>query len=61
MLYRICPDCDAKLDPGKRCDRKDEKEAAPLVRKRPHESKAAPILSAAVQKVNKGGLEYGYR
>ena len=30
MNYRICPNCGAALDPGERCDCKEEKNAAPM-------------------------------
>ena len=26
--YRICPDCGSRLDPGERCDCRDNEEAA---------------------------------
>lgn len=50
MFYRICPNCDAHLDPGERCDCQDKKrEAAPLQRERPQAktptaSLAGPLL-----------------
>lgn len=47
MYFRICPYCDAHLDPGERCDCQDKKrEAAPLQRERPQDK--TPVASIAV-------------
>ena len=45
MYGRPCPDCGANLDPGERCDCKDEKKSAPPQSVRPQEINPAISLS----------------
>lgn len=40
MMYRICPLCGAALDPGERCDCRDQTENEP----RTNKGKTAPVL-----------------
>lgn len=50
MSYRICPYCGANLDPGERCDCKNEAESQTLGKKR---KKAAPVLAHRSGRVEK--------
>lgn len=60
MQYRICPYCDAHLDPGERCDCQDKKrEAAPLQRERPQAKTPTASLAAPSSEVKRLG-RYGY-
>ena len=34
MVYRVCPDCGASLDPAERCDCQNEEKAAPVLEHR---------------------------
>lgn len=61
MYYKICPYCQAHLDPGERCDcRGEEKEAAPLYRERPQANIPTASLSARPMEVKEGGRLSGY-
>ena len=60
MQYRICPYCEAHLDPGERCDCQDKKrEAAPLQRERPQAKVLTASLAVPSQEVKHLG-RYGY-
>lgn len=61
MQYRICPYCDAHLDPGERCDCQDKKiEAAPLQRERPQAKTPTASLAVPSQEVKHlGRCGYG--
>lgn len=60
MQYRICPYCDAHLDPGERCDCQDKKiEAAPLQRERPQAKTPTASLAELPREVKRPG-RYGY-
>lgn len=60
MQYRICPYCEAHLDPGERCDCQDKKrEAAPLQRERPQAQTPTASLAAPPPEVKRLG-RYGY-
>lgn len=61
MYYRICPHCDAHLDPGERCDCQDKKiEAAPLQRERPQAKTPIAILPVQRPEVkHPGRYRYG--
>ena len=43
-FYKPCPNCGANNDPGESCDCRDENEAVPLQRKRPHEKVAVATV-----------------
>lgn len=60
MYYRICPYCDAHLDPGEHCDCQVKKiEAAPLQRERPQAKTPTASLAALSPEV-KRLRRYGY-
>lgn len=62
MYYKICPYCQAHLDPGERCDCWDqEKEAVPLHRERPQAKIPTASLSAQSPEVKKRGYLHEYR
>ena len=58
MKYKKCPRCGSKLDCGERCDCRDENEAAPLQRERPHE-KVADVTVPLTRLDVKGYVAYG--
>ncbi len=54
--YQVCPECGANLDPGERCDCRDEKrEAAPVRMGRPQAQIPAFSLSGYPNFVKPGG------
>lgn len=59
MQYRICPFCEAHLDPGERCDCRDEEGAAPLQPERPQVKVPKAGLPLWPAKVKDGGVAYG--
>lgn len=45
MMYRICPHCGAALDPGERCDCREETESEPRTNHEQTPRKFAPTTT----------------
>ena len=56
MMYKICPDCGAHLDPGESCDCHKER-AALLAQTRPKVNKATSIVASDSAGVNTTSIE----
>ena len=56
--YRVCPYCDAHLDPGERCDCRDKEGAAPPQPERPQVKEPIPSVPAKTGEVKARGWRW---